>query len=175
MLIINILFILFFAVRLFSLKISIQNEKRLIEKQAVQYGKKNSILLSIAHIVFYLSAIYEANTTAYTFDSIAVVGFVILFLAYVALFWVIKALGEIWTVKLYILPEHKINTSFLFRTIRHPNYFLNIIPELIGLGLMCHAWHTLTFVLPVYLVILGVRIYQEENVMNTLFTQAKSK
>lgn len=175
MLVVNILFILFFAVRLFSLKISIQNEKRLIEKQAVQYGKKNSILLSIAHIVFYFSAIYEANTNAYAFDNIAVAGFVVLFLAYLALFWVIKALGEIWTVKLYILPEHKINTAFLFRVIRHPNYFLNIIPELIGLGLMCHAWYTLTFILPVYLIILSVRIFQEEKVMKTLFAQVRSK
>ncbi|AGH37615.1 Isoprenylcysteine carboxyl methyltransferase [Bibersteinia trehalosi USDA-ARS-USMARC-188] len=175
MLVVNILFILFFAVRLFSLKISIQNEKRLIEKQAVQYGKRNSILLSMAHIAFYFSAIYEANSSAYSFDGIAIVGFVILSLAYLALFWVIKALGEIWTVKLYILPEHKINTAFLFQTIRHPNYFLNIIPELIGLGMMCHAWHTLTFIFPAYLVILGVRIYQEETVMKTLFAQARGK
>ena len=166
---ITMLFCLFFIIRLFSLKISIQNEKNLIAKGATQYGVLNSKLLSIVHIVFYFSAVIEANYFGYEFDYISLVGSIIIALSLIALFWVIRELGEIWTVKLYILPNHQINRSSVFRNIRHPNYFLNIIPELIGIILLCHAWHTFYVLFPIYLVILSIRIYQEEKVMKPLF------
>lgn len=172
---ITVLFCLFFIIRLFSLKISIKNEKNLIAKGAIQYGKTNSTLLSIVHVLFYFSALFEANYYCYVFDSTSLIGAVIVVLSLVALFWVIRELGEIWTVKLYILPHHQLNTSPIFKHIRHPNYFLNIIPELIGIILLCHAWHTLYFVFPIYLIILGVRIYQEEKVMKPLFEQQATK
>lgn len=171
---ITILFCLFFIIRLFSLKISIKNEKNLIAKGAVQYGKRNSILLSIIHILFYFSALFEANYYGYLFDSISFIGVILVVFGLLALFWVIHQLGEIWTVKLYILPNHQLNTSKLFKYIRHPNYFLNIIPELIGIVLLCHAWKTFCFIFPIYLLILGVRIYQEEKAMQPLFHAQKS-
>lgn len=170
---IALLFGLFFTVRLFSLRISIKNEKNLLAKGAKQYGTRNSQLLSIIHVLFYFSALIEAYYNGCPFDFISFIGAIMLVNALIALFWVIRELGEIWTVKLYILPNHQINTSPLFQYIRHPNYFLNILPELIGLVLLCHAWKTLAFLFPVYLVILAVRIYQEEKVMKPLFENAK--
>ena len=87
------------------------------------------------------------------------------------LFYVIYQLKEIWTVKIYILPNHKINTSFIFKYFRHPNYFLNIIPELIGLSLLCQAKLTAMFILPLYMIILAIRIMQEEKAMKCLFKE----
>lgn len=169
MLFVNLTFIAFFIIRLYSLSISIRNEKKLIQKGAIQYGIKNSKLLSIVHVLFYFSALFEANYYMHTWDSISFLGTIIMLFAYIALFWVITTLKEIWTVKLYILPKHQINTSALFRWFKHPNYFLNIIPELFGVALLCHAWYTLMIILPIYLVVLGIRIYQEEKVMKPLF------
>lgn len=165
---INILFVITFCIRLYTLSISIRNEKNLIAKGAIQYGKTNSILLSIAHIVFYFCAIIEANIRHATIMTLSLAGLVILFFAIVMLFVVINQLKDIWTVKLYILPEHKINDSFLFKYIRHPNYFLNIIPELIGLSLLCHAQTTACYGLPIYAILLFIRIRQEEQVMAPL-------
>ena len=48
-----ITFIAFFVLRLLSLSYSIRNEKRLLKSGAVQYGKVNSLLLTLAHIVYY--------------------------------------------------------------------------------------------------------------------------
>lgn len=141
----------------------------LLVQGAKQYGAKTSKLLSIAHVLFYVCALFEATYFDHRWDDISFVGALLMLFAYGMLFWVINELRGIWTVKLYILPEHKINTSFLFRTIKHPNYFLNILLELGGVALLCHAWHTLMLLLPVYLVILAVRIYQEEKVMKPLF------
>lgn len=47
-----ITFIAFFVLRLLSLSYSIRNEKRLLKSGAVQYGKVNSLLLTLAHIVY---------------------------------------------------------------------------------------------------------------------------
>ncbi|NAW50644.1 hypothetical protein GNY06_04325 [Elizabethkingia argentiflava] len=160
--------VLFFLIRIVSLLISISNEKRILKQGAVQYGRANSFLLSILHISFYSASFYEAYIQHTLFDIYSQVGLCLLIFAYTILFYVIYELREIWTVKLYILPNQKIVKSFLFRTVKHPNYFLNIIPELIGVGLLCHAWKTMLWLLPVYLVVLGIRIYQEEHAMRQI-------
>ena len=75
------------------------------------------------------------------------------------LFIVIKTLGGIWTLKLFILPNHPIIKSGLYKVTKHPNYFLNIIPELIGV-LLTHATYTTVLLIP-YAYFLFVRIKQE--------------
>lgn len=72
-------------------------------------------------------------------------------------------------MKLMITPEQKINKSFIFKYFRHPNYFLNIIPELISIALICQAWFTLFVGLPLYLILLAIRIVQEEKLMKAHF------
>lgn len=164
-----ILFSIFFIIRLVFLAISIKNEKRLIAMGATQIGKTNSKVLALAHILYYLGAFITAYINQTTFDNLALIGAVTVSLSFVVLYYIVKSLGEIWTVKVYILPNHTINRSWLFKTFKHPNYFLNIIPELIGIALLCHAWYVLIIGLPIYGVILGIRIHQEQNAMKHLF------
>ena len=165
---INITFIVFFTLRLLSLSYSIRNEKRLLKNGAVQYGKVNSLLLTLAHVVYYLCALYEAYISGTTFICFSVCGVLVMGFAYAMLFYVIYKLHDVWTVKLYIVHGQRIEKSFLFRTVRHPNYYLNIIPELIGVGLLCNALHSLFIGLPIYVCLLAVRIRQEEKVMKKL-------
>ncbi|MDO4790549.1 MAG: isoprenylcysteine carboxyl methyltransferase family protein [Porphyromonas sp.] len=162
-------FIAFFALRLVSLSFSIRNEKLLLQKGGVQYGKLNSLLLTLAHIAYYFSALYEAYASGVEFNKISVAGVAIMAFAYGMLFYVIYKLKDIWTVKLYIVPNQRIEKSFLFRTVRHPNYFLNIMPELIGVALLCNAWITLCVGFPLYFSLLVVRIRQEEKAMQGLW------
>ena len=85
--------------------------------------------------------------------------------AYIILFMVIKTLGAIWTLKLYILPQHPIIKSGLFKITKHPNYFLNIVPELLGLLLLTQAGFATLLLLP-YAYLLWQRICQEERLMH---------
>ncbi|RMH87722.1 hypothetical protein EBB59_12635 [Lysobacter pythonis] len=166
---ITLIFVLTFCIRLISLKISTLNEKNLLAAGARQYGKKNSTLLAAVHIVYYFSALAESHIRGITFDGISALGTAIVAFSLLVLFHVIRALGDVWTVKIYIHPQHPINRSWLFRHVRHPNYFLNIIPELIGIGLLCHAWTTMMIGLPVYFAVLAVRIHQEQRAMRHLW------
>lgn len=167
-----IIFIFFFTLRLISLAISIKNEKKIKSMGAIQYGKMNSMLLTLAHIVFYFSCLFEAcKNEEWQLDSTSKIGLGLLIFAYTMLFYVIYQIRNVWTLKVYILPEHKINNTFLFKWIKHPNYYLNIIPELIGMAVLCKASNTFCILFPIYMVLLFIRIRQEERAMQHLFAK----
>lgn len=161
-------FAAFFTLRLLSLAYSVRNEKRLQKQGAIQYGKFNSLLLTLAHIAFYFGALYEADVKSVVFNGTSAMGVGIMAFAYTMLFYVIYKLRDVWTLKLYIVPNHRIERSFLFRTVRHPNYYLNILPELLGVALLCNAWTTLCVGYPLYCILLFIRIRQEETAMKGL-------
>lgn len=169
MAIIVALFVLFFVVRLVFLAISIKNEKRLIAKGAVQVGEKTSKILAVAHIVYYFLSLASAYCFGVKFNGVSAFGAMLVVLSLIMLGHIVHKLGEIWTVKVYIAPNHVINRSWLFKTFRHPNYFLNIIPELIGVGLLCQSWGVMLIGLPIYGLILAKRIREEEKAMQHLF------
>ncbi|HGL4810949.1 TPA: isoprenylcysteine carboxyl methyltransferase family protein [Neisseria gonorrhoeae] len=160
---------LFFIIRLLFLAVSIKHEKALIAKGAKQYGKTNSTVLAAVHTLYYLACFVWVWLSDTAFNGISLIGTLTVMASFVILSLIIKQLGGIWTVKIYILPNHQINRSWLFKTFRHPNYFLNIIPELIGIALLCQAWYVLLIGLPIYLLVLFKRIRQEEQAMATLF------
>lgn len=155
----------FFTLRLYSLFISIRHAKQLQFNGATEYGKHNSTWLALTHIAIYVIATIEAWLHQTTMNSLSIIGLVLMTFAYMILFMVIKTLGPIWTLKLYILPKHPIIKSGLFKITKHPNYFLNIVPELIGLLLLTQAIFAAPLLLP-YAYLLWNRIRQEERMMH---------
>lgn len=155
-----------FFIRLIFLKRSIENEKRILSNGGKEFGVENTKRLTMAHIVFYLSCLVEAMVHKTIFDGMGMVGLVLLIFSMLMLMLVIHLLGDIWTVKLMLVNNHKYVDHILFRTVKHPNYFLNILPELIGLTLLSHAYVTFVLVFPVYAVILYRRIAEEEKLLH---------
>ncbi|HEW6355693.1 TPA: isoprenylcysteine carboxyl methyltransferase family protein [Streptococcus pneumoniae] len=155
-----------FFIRLIFLKRSIENEKRILSNGGKEFGVENTKRLTMAHIVFYLSCLVEAMVHKTMFDGMSMVGLVLLIFSMLMLMLVIHLLGDIWTVKLMLVNNHKYVDHILFRTVKHPNYFLNILPELIGLTLLSHAYVTFVLVFPVYAVILYRRIAEEEKLLH---------
>ena len=89
----------------------------------------------------------------------------------IMLFVVIGLLGRWWTVKLIVAREHELVAHPMFRWVRHPNYYLNILPELTGLALALNAFGTLLIGLPCYILVLAMRIRLEESVMKEHFAE----
>ena len=162
--------VIFSCVRLLTLFISINNEKALKKAGAKEYGRFNSIILTTLHILFYFSACVEGYIKRVQYDQVTIIGIIIYVSSMLALFYVIQKLSQIWTVKLIIAEDHPLDKSFLFRYIRHPNYFLNIIPELIGWTLLLKSYVVFSIIFPVYMVSLSVRIKQEEKLMKLKFS-----
>jgi isoprenylcysteine carboxyl methyltransferase (ICMT) family protein YpbQ len=156
--------------RIATLVVSVRHERRLVAEGAVEIGAGNSRALALAHAAVYLAAIAEYFlSSAYTLDTIAMAGLALYAFGATMLIIVIATLGRLWTVKLYIASDHVLVKSPLFRWFRHPNYFLNILPELIGFTLALHAFAALIIGLPLYLVPLRIRISQEEAAMRAKF------
>ena len=148
--------------RLGSFAVSMRNEKALKAQGAREYGQRTSRLLALAHTLFYLGALAEGLWRGTQPTPWTTVGLLLYSLSVLAFVLVWRALNSLWTVKLLIASDHVLNQSALFRWVRHPNYFLNIIPELCGLALIMGAWIVLVLGLPCYLLVLRVRIRQEE-------------
>lgn len=157
-----------FLLRLFFLKISIKNEKAIIKNGGKEYGVKNTKYITILHILMYVLSVTEAVIKNSKFDLISVIGVALLGFSMVMLYVVTRLLGEIWTVKLMILKDHKYVDHWLFRNIKHPNYFLNIVPELIGVALICHSLYTSIVILPLYAIVLYCRIKEEEKLLKDI-------
>ncbi|MBB5711843.1 isoprenylcysteine carboxyl methyltransferase family protein [Sphingomonas xinjiangensis] len=158
-----------FAYRIAMLGVSIRNERSLRAGGAVEFGARNSKLLAGAHVAFYVAAATEGVIRQPPFDEVTLTGLALYLFGSVMLFVVARTLGRLWTVKLLIANDHVLVTSSLFKVFRHPNYFLNILPELIGYALVLHAFLTLGIGLIIYIVPLALRIREEERVMRDVF------
>jgi isoprenylcysteine carboxyl methyltransferase (ICMT) family protein YpbQ len=161
--------VLAFAYRIVMLAVSVRHERALIASGALEHGAANSKILAGAHVAYYLAASIEGLFRSAPFDAVSAGGLAIYLFGAVMLLLVARLLGRLWTVKLIIARDHALITHPLFRRVRHPNYLLNILPELIGFALTLHAFGTLAIGLPIYLVPLIVRIRQEEKVMRATF------
>ena len=104
-----------------------------------------------------------ASTSA--FDRISLIGLCVYCFGVVALIIVVSLLGRFWTVKLLIARDHALVRHPLFRIVRHPNYYLNLLPELIGFALFFHAHATLVIGLSIYLIPLIICIRHERFVV----------
>lgn len=152
-----------------SFAISIRNERRLRREGAVEYGKGGTLLLTGVSLLFAAGAFIEGALRQVQIDGVAVTGVVIHAFSMVVLFYVIYELRDVWTLRILIARGHRLVTSWLFRTVKHPNYFLNLIPEFIGLTLVFKAWITAAVMFPVLLVAIAIRIAQEEAAMREAF------
>jgi isoprenylcysteine carboxyl methyltransferase (ICMT) family protein YpbQ len=156
--------------RIATVVVAIRHARALKEAGAVEFGARNSNVLALAHVLFFISAIIEAALRPPTFDVISVIGLVLYSISVISIIFVIRLLGRLWTVRLLIAPNHSLIRHWLFRIVRHPNYYLNILPELAGFALVLHAYRTLLIGLPLYLIPLVIRMHQEETVMRRNFT-----
>jgi len=164
-----VIFIAALLIRSVSLFKSRVNEKKLRRQNAKEYGKHNSLVLTISHILYYVGCFTEAILREPAINAYTYVGIGLFVFSMVMLWIVIFSLRDLWTIKLFIAPHHNLNTSPLFKIVKHPNYFLSIIPELLAIALICQAWTVLVVGFPLYSVPLTIRIIQERDAMKSVF------
>jgi isoprenylcysteine carboxyl methyltransferase (ICMT) family protein YpbQ len=164
LLIILAIWLLAFLARLASGKRSSGNERALRAQGAVEHGQRTTAAIILLHLAIYLGALVEALVRAPALGAPTLVGAALLVFAFLVLRQVQKDLGPLWTGKLLVAPVHPVARSWLFRTFRHPNYLLNVAPELVGIILVTQAWVTAALLVP-YAACILLRIRQEEAAM----------
>ena len=73
----------------------------------------------------------------------------------------IRALGERWSVRIWVIPGAPLVRSGPYRYLRHPNY-LAVVVELLAASLLFGAWRTALGLSALNLVALRWRIRAEE-------------
>jgi len=165
-----IFFTVAIAVRLATLFVSKRNEARLRRDGAVEHGVRISTYLALWYTVLYLGALAEAGYRGlFNTNAISLVGVVIYLIGLIGLVLAIQGLGRFWTVKIMIASDHRIVATWIYRWLRHPNYFVGIVPELVGILIVAHAFWTALIGLPIYTVLLAIRIRQEEAEMRPVY------
>lgn len=112
-----------FIIRLVYLKLSIKNQKALRMNGATEYGVGVSKAITILHIILYFSALTEAIVKKALFTHISLLGLCLMIFSVIVLHTVTRLLGSIWTVKLMLANNHFYVDHWLFRVVKHPNYF----------------------------------------------------
>lgn len=123
----------------------------------MEYGIKNLKFLVIIYVLIYMSVVIEVFICKDIFSLFNGIGLIILIIVYIMLFIVIKILGCIWILKLFILFNYFIIKLGLYKVMKYLNYFLNIIFELIGVLLLINVIYII-FLLVLYVYFLIVCI-----------------
>lgn len=150
------------------MRVSKQNEARIVADGGREYGAFNSKLMAIVHVLIYFGALGEFYYLDRSVNLLTFIGMGLVVFSMYMLYMVSRLLSPIWTVKLMVAKNHQYVDHWLFRNIKHPNYFLNIVPELVGIILVCQAWYTALLLLPIYAIIMYIRIIEENKIIELL-------
>ncbi len=156
-------------IRALSLMVSAGHERKLRSAGAMELDIRTTRALLGAITTYNVAALIEGVVRGTQLDGIALIGIVLVAASQIALLFVVRALGELWTVKLLLASDHRHVRSTLLDRVRHPNYFLNLVPEWLGLGMAFHAWLVMAVGLPVLLLLLIGRIRHEEKALRDRF------
>lgn len=110
--------VFFFALRLISLSYSIRNEKRILKKEQPAWQTQFSATNVGTYCLLFFSLVRGLCSTLPS-TIFPLQAFVSDALSWM-LFYVIYKLRDVWTVKLYIVPDQRLETSFLFPNSTHP-------------------------------------------------------
>ena len=152
--------------RLWEMRISRRNERRLLEKGAMEYAPKHFTLMKVVHASWLGACLWSAlvlkelpsNLMLFTGASFLIAGQVLRWVA-------ISTLGERWTVKIFVLPEAPAISGGIYKWIRHPNY-VGVILELIGLPLLVGSIEVAIAASIANAVVLILRIRAEERALS---------
>lgn len=161
-----LMFLLLFIViqRLAELIIARKNEKKLKMRGALEFGQSHYKYFIILHSTFFLSIIIEYYFSKFSKPGFFISLFIIFIILQLGRIWVISTLGERWNTKIIVLPSEKLVSRGLYKYIKHPNYLIVTI-ELIVIPLMFHAYITTVVFSICNLILLRVRIREENKAL----------
>ncbi|KKK37705.1 hypothetical protein WQ57_13025 [Mesobacillus campisalis] len=153
--------------RLTELAIARKNEKWMKSQGGLEFGSGHYPAMVMIHSAFILSTIAEVvilDRELSAFWPLLIVLFVLTQLMRV---WALLSLGPFWNTKIIVLPGAKVVKKGPYRFIKHPNYVI-VALELIVIPLMFNAYWTAAVFTLLNMIILSVRIPEEEKALASL-------
>lgn len=153
------------AQRIGELRVARRNQKKLVERGAVEVGSGHYPAIVALHSLWFVAMIAEIIVLSRVINPFWI-GLLLIFLCAQGLrYWTIRTLGERWTTRVYVIPGEKPVTGGPFRYLRHPNY-VAVVTELLVLPLIFSCYVTAVAFSLVNAVLLTIRIRTEERAWN---------
>jgi methyltransferase len=157
------------AQRLCELIIAKRNEKWMMQQGAVEFGQKGYKLIVCMHVLFFFSLFAEKIIEDRGISVIWPWLGLIFIVSQLVRFWAIQSLGKYWNTKIIVLPKAPLVSRGPYRYIRHPNYLV-VFLEMLTIPLIFNAYFTTSVFTVLNIVLLAVRIAEEETALKT-FTE----
>lgn len=153
------------VLRFVELGISRRHQERMVAQGAVRVPEPHFKWMVVVHTGVLVGAALEVVLLKRPFVPLLGAAMFVLFLASNLMrFWVVRVLGELWSVQVMDSTRLGVVTTGPFRFVRHPNY-TGVILEMISLPLIHTAWITAIVTSLGYSMALSLRIRAEERVL----------
>lgn len=151
--------------RLVELQISRRHQKLMLTQGAERVPEPHFIWIVVVHTGVLIGAALEVILLHRPFLPLLAATMFLVFLASNLMrFWVVRALGNLWSVQVMDSTRIGVVTTGPFRFVRHPNY-TGVILEMISLPLIHTAWITALATSVGYSIALSLRLRAEERVL----------
>jgi methyltransferase len=154
------------AQRLGELWLSARHTSHLRARGAVEYGRGHFPLFVALHVLFPVLLVVEVFAGGARPGPSWPFWLLVLLFAQVLRYWSMHSLGELWNVRVWVLPGAPRVTRGPYRYVKHPNY-LAVALELAAAPLLFGAWRTACLVSALNLLVLAIRISVEEKALTS--------
>lgn len=145
---------------------SARNERRLAARGAREHAAGHFPLLVLVHLLLPVLLVAEVLVLGARPGPLGPLWLVAWLAAQALRYAAVRALGERWTVRIWVLPGEPLVRRGPYRFLRHPNY-LAVVLELAAAPLMFGAWRTALVVGVLNAVGLALRIRAEERALGS--------
>lgn len=157
-------FVLFLLLlRLGELLLARRNERWLLQRGAVEYGREHYRWIVTLHALFFVSLITEYVCTSTGCYSVPLMILYFLLLGFKA--WAIFSLGRFWNTRIYRISGYPLVKKGPYRFLKHPNY-IAVIGEIALIPLIFHLYVTAVLFTLLNALMLSVRIREENRVLH---------
>ena len=152
------------AQRLLDLRASARNERTLRARGGYEVGRAHFPLFVGLHALYPVALAAEVLALGARPGRLWPLWLALFAAAQALRATVRQALGELWTVRIYVVPGLAPVTRGPYRWLKHPNYVV-VAVELAAGALLFGAWRTALAATALYLVALAIRIPVEDKAL----------
>lgn len=165
-LILKIVIVLTMIQRLYELRLSKRNEKKLLSEGAKVIAEPNYVFMVLLHTSWILYLLYSVFFTPINTSLLFIaIGLSFFLFGQFLRITAIKTLGYRWSTRIIVLPQADVIKNGIFTKIRHPNY-LGVILEIAFLPLAMKLFSAALIFSILNGIILFFRIRLEEKSLN---------
>ncbi|KAF1679885.1 isoprenylcysteine carboxyl methyltransferase family protein [Bacillus sp. SKDU12] len=152
------------AQRAAEMAVARQNEQKVKQQGAMEFGESHYPYMIIMHILFFLSLMAEVLLMNKQPSSWWIAIAVAITTVQAVRYWALCSLGSYWNTKILVVPGAELVKKGPYKWMKHPNYTV-VILEIVLIPLLYQAYVTMCLFSILNAAMLTVRIRTEDKAL----------